>query len=271
MILSGVQYLTGQVLDMERITLFAHSKGIMVGWDLAHAVGNVELHLHDWGVDFAVWCNYKYMNAGPGAISSIFIHQRHGQVERSKGIEGYRQRLAGWWGNDIRNRFEMQNCKLRHQIAGQSFIKVSVLIISFFLAFTPSLGAAGYQISNASNLDIAALIASLEIFNLTRMSAIRRKSVLLTGYLEHLLLGIRPHRFKIMTSSKTAERGAQLSLRFNKNQLDSVMARLKKKGIVLAQKQDIMRVAPAPLYNTFMEVWEFATELQDALLACEEP
>lgn len=109
-ILSGVQYLTGQLLDMERITSYAQSKGIIVGWDLAHAVGNVELHLHDWGVDFAVWCNYKYMNAGPGAISSIFVHQKHGEVEPSMGIEGYRPRLAGWWGNKMTNRFEMQNC-----------------------------------------------------------------------------------------------------------------------------------------------------------------
>ena len=109
-ILSGVQFLSGQVLDMAKITSYAHSKEIMVGWDLAHAVGNVELHLHDWDVDFAVWCNYKYMNAGPGAISSIFVHERHGKVEPSMGIEGYRQRLSGWWGNDIKNRFDMQNC-----------------------------------------------------------------------------------------------------------------------------------------------------------------
>lgn len=110
-ILSGVQYLTGQVLDIEQITSHAHSRGIMIGWDLAHAVGNIELNLHDWRVDFAVWCNYKYMNAGPGAIGSIFVHETHGQVDQTKGMEGYRPRLAGWWGNDSSSRFAMRNSR----------------------------------------------------------------------------------------------------------------------------------------------------------------
>lgn len=107
-LLSGVQYLTGQLLNMKEITAYAQSKGIVVGWDLAHAAGNVELSLHDWNVDFAVWCNYKYMNAGPGAIGSIFVHEKHGKVDRSMGIQGYRPRLAGWWGNEMSNRFAME-------------------------------------------------------------------------------------------------------------------------------------------------------------------
>ncbi|CAM6003987.1 unnamed protein product [Sphagnum balticum] len=244
-VLSGVQYLSGQVLDMEKITSFAHSKGIIVGWDLAHAVGNVELRLHDWDVDFAVWCNYKYMNSGPGAIGSIFVHKKYGKVDPSLGMEGYRPRLVGWWGNDIKNRFEMRN------------------------SFAPGSGAAGYQISNPSVLDTVALISSLEIFNLTSMFALRQKSVLLTGYLEYLLGEVpSSQQFEIITSSNPFERGAQLSLRFEESVLNAVMLRLKEKGIVVAQKQDVMRVAPVPMYNSFVEVWEFVAELQRALSAC---
>ncbi|THC95246.1 hypothetical protein EYZ11_005285 [Aspergillus tanneri] len=195
-ILSGVQYLTGQVLDMKQITSHAHSKGIMIGWDLAHAVGNVELHLHDWLVDFAVWCNYKYMNAGLGAIGSIFVHERHGEVDRTKRMEGYRPRLAGWWGNDVSSRF-------------------SCWILEFLLG------------------------------NIDR----------------------RP--FKIITSSIPMERDCQLTLRFDdQHLLDRIMMRLKDKGFVVAQKEQMMQVAPVPLYNTFTEVWEFVDELRRALASC---
>ncbi|KAA8647040.1 Kynureninase (L-kynurenine hydrolase) [Aspergillus tanneri] len=224
-ILSGVQYLTGQVLDMKQITSHAHSKGIMIGWDLAHAVGNVELHLHDWLVDFAVWCNYKYMNAGLGAIGSIFVHERHGEVDRTKRMEGYRPRLAGWWGNDVST-------------------------------FAPSTGGAGYQLSNASVLDIVALTASLEVFNQTDM-------------LEFLLGNIDRRPFKIITSSIPMERDCQLTLRFDdQHLLDRIMMRLKDKGFVVAQKEQMMQVAPVPLYNTFTEVWEFVDELRRALASC---
>ncbi|PYH97266.1 hypothetical protein BO71DRAFT_438922 [Aspergillus ellipticus CBS 707.79] len=247
-ILSGVQYLTGQVLDMKLITSHAHRRGVVVGWDLAHAVGNIELCLHDWEVDFAVWCNYKYMNAGPGAIGSIFVHEKHGQVDQNKGIEGYRPRLAGWWGNDMTSRFAMQN------------------------EFAPNMGAAGYQLSNPSVLDTVTLIASLEVFNQVGMSAIRQKYVVLTGYLDHLLRHLEFQPFEIMTSPDPSERGAQLSLLFdNKVILDRIMARLKGKGIVVAQKQDVMRVAPVPLYNTFTEMWRFVDELHCALESFPQP
>jgi kynureninase len=260
-ILSGVQYLSGQLLDMKKITSCARSKGMVVGWDLAHAVGNVELRLHEWDVDFAVWCNYKYMNSGPGAIGSSFVHQRHGGVD---GNEGYRPRLAGWWGNDMKNRFQMQNCMYSHTL------KSILLLISDF-AFSPSVGAAGYQISNPSILDIVALIASLEVFNLTDMSSIRHKSVLLTGYLQYLLQEMCPSPFQIMTSSRASERGAQLSLRFEDvHTLDNVMDKLRKLGIVVAQKQDVMRIAPVPMYNTFTEVWEFVDELHRAVSSVGE-
>ncbi|KAH8585609.1 putative kynureninase [Bisporella sp. PMI_857] len=243
-ILSGVQYLSGQVLEIERITTFAHSRGILVGWDLAHAVGNIELNLHDWNVDFAVWCNYKYMNAGPGAIGSIFVHEKYGHVDKTMGMDGYRPRLAGWWGNDVQNRFEMKN------------------------SFEPAIGATGYQVSNPSILDTVALISSLRVFNLTSMSALRQKSALLTGYLEYLLLQMPTcHLFELMTSPNESERGAQLSLRFEQQVLDGVMPKLRQNGIVVAQKKNIMRVAPVPMYNTFMDIWKFVEGLRNALSA----
>jgi len=111
-LLPGIQYYTGQLLDIKTVTAHAHSKGILIGWDLAHAVGNVPLKLHDWDADFAVWCHYKYVNAGPGAIGGLFVHDRHGLVDKSKGPEGFRPRLAGWWGGDKSLRFEMNPCKL---------------------------------------------------------------------------------------------------------------------------------------------------------------
>ncbi|KAL3445283.1 hypothetical protein BJX65DRAFT_297025 [Aspergillus insuetus] len=238
-LLSGVQYLTGQVLPMQRITSFASLRGITVGWDLAHAVGNVELCLHSWEADFAVWCSYKYMNAGPGAIGGIFVHERHGKVDRAKGMQGYRPRLAGWWGSEVTSRFRMEN------------------------RFAPSSGAAGFQLSNPSMLDTMALIGSLEIFNQTSMAAIREASMMLTGYLEYLLSGINPRPFQVMTSSDPQQRGAQLSLRFSEEKcLNRVVAGLKEKGIVVAQTRDVMRVAPVPLYNTFTEVWDFVNALQ---------
>lgn len=258
------------MLEIEKITSFARSKGIIVGWDLAHAVGNVELRLHDWNVDFAVWCNYKYMNSGPGAIGSIFIHEKYGKVDPSLGIKGYRPRLAGWWGNDIKNRFEMRNCTYHQQACRLCWIHILYILIHFLPAFLPGSGTAGYQISNPSVLDTVALISSLEIFNQTNMSILRQKSVLLTGYLEYLLRRTAASRhFEIMTSSNPFERGAQLGLRFEENVLDIVMLRLKEKGIVVAQKQDVMRVAPVPMYNSFVDVWNFVTELQEILLACE--
>ncbi|KAI9820270.1 MAG: Kynureninase 1 [Pycnora praestabilis] len=249
-LLPGVQFYTGQYFDIPTITAHAHSKGILIGWDLAHAVGNVDVRLHDWEVDFAAWCNYKYMNSGPGAIGGLFVHEVHGKVDMElerRGKEGFRPRLSGWWGGDKATRFKMDN------------------------KFVPIPGAAGYQISNPSALDLTSVIASLEVFDKTSMSAIRKKSLHLTGYLEHLLLehsqDSSPDRrsFTIITPSNPNERGAQLSVKLHSGILEAVMARLESKGVVLDErKPDVIRVAPAPLYNTFSEVWEFVQIFHEA-------
>ncbi|KAL4797139.1 kynureninase 1 [Aspergillus venezuelensis] len=242
LLLSAIQYYTGQYFDIEKITAHAQSKGIVVGWDCAHAAGNVDLKLHDWNVDFAAWCNYKYLNSGPGGMAGIFVHEKHGQVKTAADdgeLESFRPRLSGWWGGDKETRFLMDN------------------------QFVPQPGAAGYQLSNPSVLDINAVAASLELFNRTSMSEIRKKSLKITGYLEHLLLtypldGLDKKPFSIITPSNPAERGAQLSLRLDPGLLDSVLETLEEHSVVIDErKPDVIRVAPAPLYNTFEEVYQF--------------
>ena len=159
----AVSYFTGQVFDMRMITKFAHAKGIMVGFDLAHAAGNIKMELHEWQVDFAAWCCYKYLNSGPGGIASIFVHEKHTTVDPTKGSAGYRPRLAGWWGHDLKTRFAM----------GAEFVPIP--------------GAAGFQVSNPSVLDMTALKASLDVFSKTNMTALVTKSRKLTNYLLNLL------------------------------------------------------------------------------------
>ncbi|KAI9764716.1 MAG: Kynureninase (L-kynurenine hydrolase) [Geoglossum simile] len=241
-LLPGIQYYTGQLFDIPTITAHAHSYGIIVGWDLAHAAGNVELSLHDWDVDFAVWCNYKYLNAGPGAIGGLFVHERHGSVVEGEG--GYRPRLGGWWGGDKKVRFKMEN------------------------EFHPIPGAAGYQISNPSIIDLTSVLSSLTIFTRATPQALRKKSILLTSYLEHLLLTRMPspHPFKIITPSSPSERGAQLSIRLSPGLLGRVMQELEEAGVAVDERQpDVVRVAPAPLYNSFEDVWEFVRVFARAL------
>lgn len=267
-LLPGVQYYTGQYFDIPTITAHAHHHGITIGWDLAHAVGNVELSLHDWDVDFAVWCSYKYLNCGPGAIAGLFVHEKHGQVDKDEmkhGQVGFRPRFSGWWGGDKATRFAMGNRK------STCFVWLvtspSVGVSAYRLAeFVPIPGAAGFQVGNPCALAICPLLASLEIFELTSMSAIRSKSVMLTNYLEELLCrselldaAERPAKlFRIITPSNPAERGAQLSIRLKPGLLEGVMAKLEQQGVVVDErKPDVVRVAPAPLYNTFSEVWEF--------------
>ncbi|KAL4871882.1 hypothetical protein BDV12DRAFT_12963 [Aspergillus spectabilis] len=252
LLLSAIQYYTGQYFDIEKITAHAHSKGIVVGWDCAHAAGNVNLQLHGWNVDFAAWCNYKYLNSGPGGMAGIFVHEKHGNVKSTKGEEtedSFHPRLSGWWGGDKATRFLMDN------------------------HFVPQAGAAGYQLSNPSVLDINAVAASLELFNRTSMADIREKSLKLTGYLEHLLLkypldGLSDKPFAIITPSDPSERGAQLSLRLRPGLLDSVLETLEEHAVVIDErKPDVIRVAPAPLYNTYQEVWQFC---QIFLEACRK-
>ncbi|KAJ2890412.1 Kynureninase (L-kynurenine hydrolase), partial [Coemansia aciculifera] len=175
--LSGVQYYTGQVFDMEMITAAAQAKGCIVGWDLAHAAGNVPLKLHDWNVDFACWCTYKYMNSGPGGISGFFVHERYA-------LDSDLPRLTGWWAHDEATRFEMSNC------------------------FAPNRGAAGFEISNTPILTAATLLGSLDVFALTTMDDLHEKSVLLTTYLEYLLAKHVSEHVRIITPSDC--RGAQL-------------------------------------------------------------
>ncbi|KAL4965574.1 kynureninase [Aspergillus stella-maris] len=252
LLLSAIQYYTGQYFDIEKITAHAQSKGIVVGWDCAHAAGNVDLKLHDWNVDFAAWCNYKYLNSGPGGMAGIFVHEKHGQVKTTTDdgeLESFRPRLSGWWGGDKETRFLMDN------------------------QFVPQPGAAGYQLSNPSVLDINAVIASLELFNRTSMSEIREKSLKITGYLEHLLLtypldGLDKKPFSIITPPNPSERGAQLSLRLDPGLLDDVLETLEEHSVVIDErKPDVIRVAPAPLYNTFEEVFQFC---QIFLEACKK-
>jgi kynureninase len=266
-LLPGVQYYSGQLLDIARITEYAHAKGLMIGWDLAHAAGNVPLKLHDWNVDFAAWCTYKYMNAGPGAIAGLFVHERHGKVEYPQGshVPGFRHRLAGWYGGDKASRFQMDNSEYAVHVLERSEFNVD------FAEFRPIPGAGGFQISNPSAIDLASLCASLSIFNETSIEALRAKSLKLTAYLEHLLLNDsladeadRP--FRIITPLDPAKRGAQVSLLLKPGLLERVGVELHEAGIVVDQrKPDVIRVAPVPLYNTYHDIWVFVQVFRRAL------
>lgn len=254
LLLPGIQFYTGQLLDMPKITAHAQSKGITVGWDLAHAAGNVSMQMHDWNVDFAVWCTYKYLNCGPGSIGGCFVHERHGQVSTANGTAnghsefGYRPRLAGWWGSSKASRFAMTN------------------------QFEPVPGAAGFQVSNPSVADSTAVRASLDVFKQTSMSALRGKSLELTKYLEDMLDALAAEQeksggqcFSIITPRSPDERGAQLSVLLKPGLLDSVMESLDDAGVVVDErKPDVIRVAPAPLYNTFTDVFNFVEVFREA-------
>ncbi|KAM3071926.1 Kynureninase (L-kynurenine hydrolase) [Clarireedia jacksonii] len=250
LLLPGIQFYTGQLFDIPLITRKARSYGIFVIWDLAHAVGNVPLYLHDWDVDAAAWCSYKYLNAGPGSIGGLFVHERNSQVSsspvNSSGETGWVNRLSGWWGNDKNTRFAMEN------------------------RFVPYPGAAGFQLSNPSVFDITSLNASLEIFDMAGgMEIIRAKSVRLTAYLETLLQEseiYKQGKFTIITPQGTEERGAQLSLKLVEGLLDVVMRELEIRAVVVDERQpDVIRVAPAPLYNSFEDVWKFIQAFGEAV------
>ncbi|OGM40713.1 kynureninase [Aspergillus bombycis] len=246
-LLPGIQYYTGQLFDIQRITAYAQSRNLPIGWDLAHAYGNAELKLHDWNVDFAAWCTYKYGNAGPGAMGGLFVHERHGRVDYSEGEDApkFRHRLTGWYGGDRSVRFKMDN------------------------NFKPIPGAGGWQLSNPSAIDLACLCASLSVFDETSMAELRKKSVMLTAYLEHLLLKdttdeTRP--FRIITPADPEARGAQLSLLLKPGLLQNVSQKLQEGGIVCDKREPgVVRVAPTPLYNTFTDVWMFVSYFKAAL------
>jgi kynureninase len=238
-LLPGIQYYTGQLLDIPTITNFAHSHSIFIIWDLAHAVGNVPLQLHAWNVDAAVWCSYKYLNSGPGAAGGFFVHENHSQVFISKeGKKNFANRLSGWWGSDKASRFAMDN------------------------QFVPIPGAAGFQLSNPSILDITSLTASLEVFaKAGGIEPLRAKSLEITAYLENLLLNMKAFLakiFEIITPKEKDHRGAQLSIKLQPGLLDVVMKGLEERSVVVDERRpDVIRVAPAPLYNSFEDCWEF--------------
>ncbi len=226
-LLGAVNYATGQAFDIPGITETAHRNGCTVGWDLAHAAGNLLLRLHDWNPDFAVWCSYKYLNSGPGAIAGCFVHERH----------AYRSdlpRFHGWWGHDELSRFQMSS------------------------DFQAMPGAEGWQLSNPSILALAALRASMDIFEEAGMPRLRAWSETLTGHLESLLLQSPSSSWEIVTPADPAQRGAQLSVRLHSRGRE-FSERLIAQGIVCDWREpDILRVAPVPLYNTLHDVEAFA-------------
>ena len=229
---SGVQYFTGQLFDMEAIARAGKAVGATVGFDLAHAIGNVPMQLHDWGVDFAVWCGYKYLCGGPGAPSGIFVHETHGQ-----NLE--HPRLAGWWGHELATRFEMDK------------------------PFRPTPGAAGWQVSCAEILAMAPLRASLELFDDAGILRLRERSRRLTGYLEFMIRRADPEAefLEIITPSDAKWRGAQLSVAIHGGYGARMYDALKTASVICDWRDaptgagpSVIRMAPSPLYNTFVDV-----------------
>ncbi len=230
----GVNYYSGQLFNMKKITKYAHEIGAYCGWDLAHAVGNVQLDLHKWGVDFAAWCTYKYLNAGPGSTAAIYINETHFQNKELN-------RLEGWWGNDSRTRFEMLDL------------------------YIPEKGANAWQQSNPSIFSLAPLKASLEIFNKVPLDKMFEKSKKLTAYLEYVLQPLKEKgKFKIITPNS---RGAQLSISFDKKG-NEVFNYLKNANVVVDWRApNVIRIAPNSLYNSFEEVYQFGKILEKSINA----
>lgn len=245
--LGTVQYYSGQYFDVPTITAAVQREGGAALWDCAHAVGNVDLQLHDWGVDGACWCTYKYLNAGPGGIGGFFVHEKH----HGKSLPV----LAGWWGQRKASRFNMSHDN------------------------KPEDGASAWRLSNPPVLQTVSLQASLEVFGCTTMTELRGRSLLLTGYLELLLqqnvMGLASGELSVITPSEPRSRGCQLSLKFRTDQsCDAAFEGLERRGIVVDhRKPNVIRVAPAPLYNTFSDVLNFTKALADVLqdVAVEAP
>jgi kynureninase len=237
-IFGGVNYYTGQVLDMKRITAAAHAVHAVAGFDLAHAIGNIELKLHDWEVDFACWCSYKYLNSGPGGVGGVFIHEKHA-ANRSL------PRLGGWWGHDKESRFLMKP------------------------GFKPMPGAEGWQLSNAPILSMAAHKASLDIFEEAGMEALIAKSKRLTGFLFFVLddMNKKFERkvIEVITPENNEEHGCQVSLLMLESGRQ-VFNELLAQGVIADWREpNVIRIAPVPLYNTFEEVWLFGNIIESIL------
>lgn len=225
--LGGVHYLTGEALDLESITAAGHRAGCVVGFDLAHAAGNIELRLHEWDVDFAAWCTYKYLNAGPGAVGAVFVHGRHGS-------DPSLVRLAGWWGNDPVTRFDMP------------------------AEFVPVAGARGWRMSNPPILSLAPLRASLELFTEARPERLRAKSTRLSGLLIEALSSLRG--VEVLTPHDPSRRGSQVSIRVA--DAAALQRALRGRGVIVdVRRPDVVRVAAAPLYNGAADVWSVAESI----------
>ncbi|MCC9165241.1 kynureninase [Pontibacter harenae] len=237
--MGGINYYTGQVFDMEAITKAGHEVGAIVGFDLAHAAGNIQMDLHNWDVDFAVWCTYKYLNSGPGGTSGVFVHERHGNSADL-------HRFAGWWGHNAEERFQMKK------------------------GFMPMAGAEGWQVSNGQILPLAVHRASLEIFDEAGMDNLRAKSEKLTSYLEYLIDDLKADKsvLEVITPRDPKARGCQISLLVKQNArqlFDTLMAA----GIIVDYREpNVIRVAPTPLYNSFEEVYQFSDILRECLRKC---
>ncbi|TPE42683.1 kynureninase [Pontibacter mangrovi] len=236
--MGGINYYTGQIFDMEAITKAGHEVGAVVGFDLAHAAGNVPVKLHDWNVDFAVWCTYKYLNSGPGGTSGVFVHERHGNNPDLP-------RFAGWWGHDAEARFQMKK------------------------GFIPMQGAEGWQLSNGQIIPFAIHRASLELFDEAGMDNLRAKSEKLTGYLEYLIDDVHAGQdvMEMITPSDPQARGCQISLLVKKD-ARKLFNMLMDAGIIVDYREpNVIRVAPTPLYNSFEEVYRFSEILHECLQA----
>ena len=238
--IGGVNYYTGQLFDMKKITEAGHSVGAIVGFDLAHAAGNINLQLHDWGIDFAAWCGYKYLNSSPGGVSGMFVHERHANKPELP-------RFAGWWGYNKESRFKMEP------------------------GFVPMPGAEGWQLSNAPVLGMAAHLASLELFHEAGMERIGRKRDVLTAFLEFIIQDVSERNkercaFEIITPSEITQRGAQLSILVH-GQGKSLFDKLSDEGVVADWREpNVIRIAPAPLYNSFEDCYWFGKLLEKSIL-----
>jgi kynureninase len=224
--IGGVNYYSGQFFDLQKITAAAHQVGAYAGFDLAHAVGNLPLQLHDWDVDFACWCSYKYLNSGPGGVGGLFVHEKHTQNPDTF-------RLAGWWGNSETTRFKMEK------------------------GFVPVPTAESWQMSNAPVFNMVAHNASLDIFDKAGMQALRAKSKQLTGYLYFLLKKVDNLSFQIITPEDPERRGCQLSLLFTEHG-KAVFEYLSQRGVIADWREpNVIRIAPVPLYNSYEDVFRF--------------
>ncbi len=239
LMMGGLNYYSGQIFNMQTIAKAVHDVGAMCGFDLAHAAGNIKLNLHDWNIDFACWCSYKYLNAGPGGVAGVYIHEQHA---KNKSLP----RFAGWWGNNPDNRFQMLH------------------------DFDPVESADAWQLSNAPILPMAALRASMEIYDKAGMDALTKKSLLLTGYLQFIIKDVlekknKPTFINIITPFDTQQQGCQLSLIVKENG-KKVFDKLTTAGVIADWREpDVLRMAPVPLYNSFQDVYLFGEELGKAI------